>query len=282
MNLADKKVVHETFGKGNVVNYNDSYIKINFESGNKKFIFPDAFRKYITFTDQRATDLVRKKIQQKEEKLKKEELILEREKALEQKRQDLLEEKENMKNRRIHPQIQSVFWPKEQEDQIFTEWRVFTGRIKTGKREGQPRQLVRMNQNSACLITKREPSMLEEGRQILGVFMPEETFSGRSCEDGYIIAHPEYRLRLSEQESEKMLFWNYYVDKRFPNKTTWNSGSHRYFDNIWMAQILRDIVSLKEKPQEQKEAQSFFEYFCRIHEIEEDELLKPNGALMRM
>ena len=62
MNLVDKKVIHETFGKGNVLKCNDSYIKINFESGDKKFIFPDVFSKYIKFVDQKPAEIEKKKI----------------------------------------------------------------------------------------------------------------------------------------------------------------------------------------------------------------------------
>ncbi len=47
------------------------------------------------------------------------------------------------------------------------------------------------------------------------------------------------------------------MNKNFPTRITWNSGRQRYFDNIWMAQILRDIVSLKKKPGESESAQRF-------------------------
>ncbi len=184
---------------------------------------------------------------------------------------------------KIHPKIQSVFWcGEEEEDKIFTEWRVFTGEIKSGEKKGQLRQFSRMNENSGCLLTRRKPNMSEEERQILGVFMVNESFNGRLCEDGYITAHPEYRLRLSKQESEKILFWNYYVDSKFPNKMIWNSGRQRYFDNIWMAQILRDIIPLKEKPQERADAQTFFEHFCKINDINVNELPNPEGVLTRI
>lgn len=63
---------------------------------------------------------------------------------------------------------------------------------------------------------------------------------------------------------------------------TWNTGRHRYFDNVWMAQILRDIVSLKENPEEQENAQQFFEYFCQMNRIKKEEIPEPNGALMRI
>jgi len=280
MNLENKRVEHKTFGKGNVVNYNDSYIKINFESGIKEFVFPDVFDKYIKLIDQRAADLVSVKIQEKKEKLKKEELELRKEVDLKREERRIINQVKDMKNRKIDPEIQSVFWVKEEEEEkVFSEWKVFTGRIKSGEKKGQPRKLVRINQNSACLITRRDSDMAEEARQILGVFMVDEYFQGQLSDDGYIPAHTKYRIHLSEQESQNMLFWNYHLNKKFPDKMTWNSGKQRYFDNIWMAQILKDIVSLREGSQNQEEAQQFFSYFCRMNRIDNEKLPIANGAL---
>lgn len=280
MDLVNKKVMHKTFGKGNVINFNDLYITINFESGDKKFCFPDAFKNYITFVDQKATDLVNKKIEKKEEAQKIEDLIIEKEKALELEQQIILNQRERMKNVKVHPRIQSVFWcePNE-EEKIFTDWKVFTEKIKSGKKKGEPRIFARMTQNSACLLTTVKENMPEEKREILGAFMVEKYFDGRECTDGYIPAHSEYRIRLSEDESKKMLFWNYYVDEKTPNKTVWNSGRQRYFDNVWMAQILRDIVELRENPEEKKEAQAFLDHFCRVNIIDQPHLPKAEGAL---
>ena len=188
-----------------------------------------------------------------------------------------------MQSRKVHPKQQSVFWCETgEEDKIFTEGRVFIGKVKSGKNKGQPRRLARMNWKSGCLLTRRKPGMPEKDRRILGVFMVEEGFNGQTCKDGYILAHPEYRLRLSEQESDKMLFWKYYMNKNFPTRMTWNSGRQRYFDNIWMAQILQDIVSLKKKPEEREGAQRFFEHFCKVNHINGGKLPKANGALMQI
>lgn len=287
VNLVNKKVTHETFGKGNVINYDDSYIKINFKSGERRFVFPDVFKRYVTFVDGKATKLVDKKIEKKEEIQRKEDKLrkemLKQKRLLQEKQEYLAKQKRQMRNRKVDPRIQSVFWCKsDEEDEIFTEWKVFTGEIKSGKSKGQPRKLIRMNQNSACLLTKRDNNMKEEDRQILGVFMASESFNGRTCEDGYITAHPEYRIRLSQEESEKMLFWNYYVDSKSSDKTVWNSGRQRYFDNILTAQILRDIVIVKENPEEKQLAQAFFDHYCNIHLINKDELPKANGVLMRI
>lgn len=290
MNLVNKKVVHKTFGKGNVVNYDDSYINISFKSGDKRFSFPSAFKKYIKFTDQNATDIINEKIKIEEELLKieeekqrKEQLILEEQRAIERKRQYMLDQQKQSKSGKSHAEIQSVFWPEpHEEEEIFTEWKVFIGEIKSGKNKGKPRKLARMNSNSGCLITKRTDFMEESHRQILGVFMTNEFFNGRLCEDGYIMAHPQYRLKLTEEESKDMLFWNYYMDKNSSTETIWNSGRQRYFDNIWMAQILRDIVILREDSESHKEAEAFFEYFCKINLINKDDLPIANGPLMNI
>lgn len=283
MYLVDKKVIHDTFGEGSVVNYNDNYIKIDFESGAKRFVFPDVFGKYMTLVDQKAVNLVKMKIQKREEEKKKEELRLRKERALERELQHISDQKKSMQSRKVHPKQQSVFWCEAgEEDKIFTEGRVFVGKVKSGKNKGQPRRLARVNWKSGCLLTRREPNMPEKDRRILGVFMAKEGFNGQTCRDGYIPAHPEYRLRLSEQESDKMLFWNYYMNKNFPTRITWNSGRQRYFDNIWMAQILRDIVSLKKKPGESESAQRFFEHFCKVNHINGDKLPKANGSLMQI
>lgn len=294
MKLVNKKVTHGTFGEGKVIDCDDSYIKIKFPEGDKKFIFPDAFKEYITFIDENANDLVNKEnekkdaiIREEERQLQKEqearEERLKQEKILEQERQYILEQKKLLKSGKVHSKIQSVFWcEKDEDEEIFKDWQVFTGKIKSGKNKGEPRKFPRMNQNSACLITKRQGKMKEEERQILGLFMAEESFNGRKLEDGYIKAHPDYRIQLTEEESKNMLFWNYYIDEKAPESTTWNSGRQRYYDNIWTAQILRDIVELRENPEEKQYAKDFLEYFCKINIINIDDLPLADGVLMNV
>lgn len=283
MDWVNKEVIHQAFGKGNVVDCDGSYIEINFESGDKRFVFPDIFKKHISFVDQKATEIVEMKIEKKKEKLREKEIIREEKRDLETERRYIVEQQKRMKNSKVHSKIQSVFWceSEEEEDKIFEEWRVFTGEIKSGNKKGQPRKLARMNQNSACLITSRRDDTEEKDRKILGAFMAKPGFNGRTCEDGYINAHPDYRIQLSEEEVEKMFFWNYYMDINDSDETVWNSGRQRYFDNKWMAQILRDIMYLKKDPQEKEDVENFFEYFCKMNAINKSELSNAEGALMR-
>jgi len=281
MDLADKRVVHKLFGEGKIVRYSDSYIEIDFPSGNKEFVFPDAFGTFLTLKDRKAAKMVSKKKKKCEAEERELQKIRDEQRK---KRQQQLAKARRIRRRRsqkIHPSSQSVFWCKEDEqDKIFEKWDIFTGKIKSGQNKGQPRRLARINKNSACLLTERMSGEPEEKRRILGLFMVDEAFDNKLSTDGYIPAHSEYRLQLAEEETEKMLFWNYYVNKRYPHKMTWNTGRHRYFDNIWMAQILQDIISLK-KEEEKEHVKEIFEYFCRVNRIRKEDITEPNGALMR-
>ena len=282
MNLINKEVTHKRFGKGSVVKHNDSIIEIHFAMENKKFVFPDAFGKHLKLHDKSAANSLEKVIQKREIEREKAEQEKEEEKKLQRKEQQLrLEHERLMKNHKLHPKSQMVFWCDVEElSRVFTEWKVFTGVIKSGNDKGKPKKPTRIYQNSVCLLTARDSSMPEKDRRILGVYMVNEDFIGKFCEDGYIPAHSEYRLQLTEQESDRMPFWKYYVNGKSPHSMTWNTGKYRYFDNVWMAQILLDIVSLKSDTQERELAQNFFEHFCRMNQIREEELPEPNGALM--
>ncbi len=284
MNLINEKVTHKRFGTGSIVNHNDSSIEIHFASENKKFVFPDVFGKHLKLHDKSIANSLEKIIQKKEMKRKEEEWKKEVEKKLRQKNQELrLEHEKLMKNHKLHPESQMVFWcDAEEQNSSFSEWKVFSGLIKSGNNKGKPSKPIRLHQNSAVLITARDSGMPEEDRHILGVYMVNEDFIGKLCEDGYIPAHSKYRLQLTEQESDQMLFWKYYVNEKFPHKMTWNTGKYRYFDNLWMAQILLDIVSLKSDPKERELGQQFFEHFCKMNQITDQDLPKPNGALMRI
>ena len=281
MNLVDKEVTHKSFGNGRIVKHNDSLIEIHFAKEKKKFVYPDAFGKYLILHDKTAANSLEKIIQEKELELEQLEQEKEDEKIQLRKEQELRMEYEKlMKNHILHSESQMVIWCEEEElRKVFSEWKVFAGEIKSGINKGQPKKPTRLYQNSVCLLTARDSSMPEKDRRIIGIFMVNKDFIGKLCEDGYIPAHSKYRIQLSEQESDQLQFWNYYHDKKSPQKISWNTGKYRYFDNVWIAQILRDIVSLKSDTPEQVLAQNFFNHFCKMNQINKEELPEPNGAL---
>lgn len=280
MDLANKQVKHQTFGVGNVAECSDVYIKVDFPSGNKEFIFPDAFEKYLTLTNEKAAKMVRTKLQKRAaEKTKYRKIILS------QRAEKLRAIKyEKLPGRggfgKIHPCSQSVFWCKSQEiDSIFERWDIYTGTIKSGHNKNQSRKLARVDRNTACLLTTRKHDEPEKDRRIIGMFMVENDFDPSLCKDGYIPAHMKHRIRLTLEESQKMLFWNYYQNKKYPVSMTWRSGRHRYFDNMLMAQILQDTVTLKQGSEEDDSARKFLDYFCEMNKINKNEIPTPAGAL---
>lgn len=284
MDLLNMQVRHESFGEGKVVEQSDTILEVCFESGCKKFVFPDAFGAFLIPVDQDEATLVKNMKRKIDDERHKEEIEFQKQQKKEYEAlQRTLEYKKLLKNHKLSPASQAVFWcGDEEQEKVFSEWQVFTSRRKSGENKGKPNRLIRLHQNSACLITERASDIPEKERRITGVFMVNENFVGRKCEDGFIPAHSEYRIKLSKEESKEMLFWNYYVNERSPQNMTWNSGRHRYFDNVWMAQILQDIVNKRKGTDGFEIAQEFLNHFCEMNQISLAELPEPNGALVRV
>ena len=283
MNLINKKVTHKDFGMGSIVNQNDTSIEIHFVTENKKFVFPDVFGKHLKLHDTSDAKLLEDIIRKKELERKEQEYKKEEERKLQRKKLELrLEHEKLMKNHKLHPQSQMVFWcDPEEKVRSLAEWAVFSGVLKSGNNKGKPNKPSRLHQNSAVLLTAVDSGKPEKERRILGIYMVNEDFVGKLCEDGNIPAHSKYRLQLTQEESDKLLFWNYYINEKYPEKMTWNTGKYRYFDNLWMAQILLDIVAMRSDTTEQELAQQFFTHFCKMNQLSAQELPKPTGALMQ-
>lgn len=51
MDLRNQKVLHKAFGEGKVVHQDGNYLTISFQAGEKKFLYPDAFRGFLQASD---------------------------------------------------------------------------------------------------------------------------------------------------------------------------------------------------------------------------------------
>ena len=277
MNLINEIITHKVFGEGNIVDHEDSILTIEFSDDIKKFVYPDAFGTFITLNDQSTANSLKKIFLEREM----EEEALERKREEGRERQALEQQhKEKLKNHKIHESSQIVFWLDEEEQQkAFIDWQVSTGMVQSGKNKGQPNRVARLRPNSAGLLTARDSDQPETERKILGLYMINEAFSGELSDDGMVPSHAEFKIELTVQETEKMLFWNYYINKNHPNRTAWNTGKFRYFDNVWTAQILKDIIALKTDEDEIKEVKNFLDYFCEMNALDMDNIPEANGAL---
>lgn len=277
MNLINEEITHEVFGKGHIVGHEGSIVTIKFDTDTKKFVYPDALGQFIILKDEEtAKSLEKVFVEQEKEKAALEKVReAERERlALEQQRKD------DLKNNRIHESSQVVFWLDEEElENVFVNWEVTTGEVQSGVNKGQPNRAARLGSNSAGILTSRNTDQEETERKILGIYMVNELFAGTLGKEGIVPAHEEFRIELTDEEAEKMLFWNYYINKNYPHRMTWNSGKFRYVDNIWAAQILKDIIALRTDEEQVQEATRFLEYLCKMNAIDINNIPEAAGAL---
>ncbi len=277
MNLINEEITHEVFGQGNIVEHEGSIVTVAFNQEVKKFVYPDALGKFITLTDEETAESLETFILKKEE----EKEALKKQQEEERERQAFKQQRlADLKNNKIHESSQIVFWLDEEEkENVFVDWQVSTGEVQSGENKGQPNRAVRLRSNSASLLTSRRADQPETERRIHGLYMVEETFSGNHNDEGIIPSHGNYKIKLTDEEAEKMLFWNYYLNKNHPHRMTWNSGKFRYLDNIWIAQILKDIIELRTDEVQIKEATDFLEYFCQMNALDKNDIPQANGGL---
>lgn len=280
MDLLNKKVTHKAFGAGQIIDCTVNSIEVVFEEGTKKFVYPNAFQQHLVIEDALQSEMA--EIVEHQVAIEKEQEAQKEQEAAKQKKMHALkvEHEKLMKNYKMHPAAQMVFdCDAVEQDEVFEEWKVFAGEIKSGKNKGMPSKPTRLHANSAILLTALAPGAKEEERRIIGMYMVKERFIGKTCTDGFIPAHSVYRIELSEEEADQMLFWNYYKDEKNESKIAWKSGKHRYFNNEWMARILKDVVGIQEDAVEQAAAMKFLMHFCRMNQLVMDDLQEAEGAL---
>jgi hypothetical protein len=165
------------------------------------------------------------------------------------------------------------------ESQMLRDWKAMAGIVQNGDRKGQPMHLNQVQPNSLCILTTRAPYSTEDDRYIFAAFLVDDTYGGDDLDEGFVTTRSEFRLQLSSEEAHKMLFWNYHANGKQPETAAWNSGLHRYMADEQAAQILRDIVSLKQNTPDAEFARRFFETFCALTKIDTNTLRMPQGAL---
>lgn len=254
MQLTGQTVTHDVFGTGVVTAQKEHSVTVKFdEVGEKRFIYPDAFKKHLTMENQEA-------------KGKMENLLEERREKRGEKLQALLEEQERQE--RIHHfkisvNSQVAFAMEMEEQDALENWTVDTGEYLSGVAKGLPRVPDKMKPNSCCLLTQKPEGGEEEDREIIGVFMVPEDFFGEDCGDGVIPAHPDYRIRVPEEKP--LLFWAYAAGAK--HKPRWGSAAFKYISNKVVQRILFDLRESMADTEEAELAEDFYAYYNRINQL---------------
>jgi hypothetical protein len=279
MNFINQKVTHKKFGTGKIIDMTEQSMEVSFKEASRKFVFPDAFEQHLVIEDTNLNGALQQLIEEKQ-KLK---LILEQEhqqKIADQREKMYLQaQSENiMKYYKLHPESQMAFACEDNGEEAIQSWNVNVGLVKTGANKGKPNKPSRLHQNSAVILTTLAPGAEEKTRKIVGVYMVKENFVGKLSESGNVPAHAKYKMQLTDKE--QLDFWSYYSNKKSPESITTSKTQVRYFDNMWMAQILQDIVELKETVEEKQLAYDFFVHFCKANKIASTKIPAANGPLL--
>lgn len=281
MELVNEKVTHGQFGEGTIEAFDQNVVTIQFGEEKKKFMYPDGFVKFLTLHNKKTAKLVADLVQVNLDEQKAH--LLEKEKTALKERKKFTQQAEYtriMNSHRLHKESQIVFSCDEDELQnVFDHKSIFAGVVKNGVSKGTPIKLIRAYQNSAVLLTSKVEDSAEEERLIYGIFMVAAGFVGKLSEDGNIPADENYYIQISEEEAKQLPFWKYYLNKKSPNKITWNTGKSRYFDNEWMARILVDLYSIKQDVQDKILVRQFLHHFCKMNNILIEDLKQPVGML---
>ena len=167
------------------------------------------------------------------------------------------------------------------ESQMLKDWTAYAGFVLNGEKKAEPKKLRNVQLGSLAALTTREPGMQECDRFIFAVFLVDELDEGTHGNEGYVKSNSKYRIELAPDEAHKIKFWNYHANGNSAELPRWGQGLHRYATDMEAAQILRDIVAVKQIPNERKFAEEFLAHFCKTKGIRLEDIPSPNGALKR-
>ncbi len=263
MDIVNKVVRHDTYGKGKICEVKDDIITIQFDSTEKSFIYPDAFKEHLFLTEKKSKQYIEKILEE-----------MEMEKQLQLKKEILEAEKRKLfRTLPLNDNAQAAFAFIHNDKQKAAESGcVSVGNFRSGYNRGNPRIPARIYPNSACLLTFREKKDPEEARYIWGAFMAHDDFIGSECTDGIVPAHKKYRIVLDENERKEFLFWKYFPNDSKNKSLRWGSVEFKYFSNMTMSHILHDIIKAKRGTAEQQLCEEFFEYFCELNKIDKQQI----------
>lgn len=251
MDINNQAVKHKTFGSGVVIELTTKIITVCFSEGEKKFVYPDAFREYLVLKNKNMQRHMIAQIDKKEAEINR----LRQAKRVEQER------KRKLLNFSIMPDSHAVFnIIPEHVEQACRTYVVSTGQYLSGASKGQPRIIERLKPNSVGLMTERRSGETEKERRVIGAFMVREDFFGEDVHNGLIEGHPKYRMMVPSENT--LLFWEYLDQDTMPR---WGSTTFKYCSGTVMNRILSEITQLLVNTEQKEAALEFYQYFCEMN-----------------
>lgn len=250
MELVGIKVMHQGFGEGEIVETFENKMKVQFKAGEKLFIYPGAFERFLSVKDKKLTQYLQQEIAEQKDV----------QEAERERRHQLFEEEQHAQKKKSITNSHAVFAiAPEDMDEIYQNWVATTGVFQSGKEKGKARVPKNLSGHSICVLTSKHADEEEGRRFITGVFMPEEDFLGDKCIDGKIKAHEQHRIRWGG-DHERIYLWDYFAKEE--RLVKWGGVPTKYVTKQLGEKILSDMMSFAIDDSEREKVKSFYSYYC--------------------
>lgn len=259
--LINKRVVHKSWGTGVITEASGKAVKVDFNGEVKKFIYPDAFKRFLVFEENNLQEKTDNLLEEKNKRKAEAKEAKERERRITQKLQQLekirLEKEKRSGRKEVRHQnpafrCESVF--------------IGDGVIRAGTdSRGKARRFRGLETNTLAILTAAGSGIGESNRMIIEVFLIDAAFEGNEYREGFVRSSPKYRIRLSSEEASGLRFWDYYKPVNTSGTAKWGTGLFRDVNDKAAARLLEDIAELKKNTEDEETARELYNYFYRIH-----------------
>jgi hypothetical protein len=123
------------------------------------------------------------------------------------------------------------------ESELFEFWQFNGGAWHHGPRKGKPIPVQDAGIGEIVILTTRKPETEERERRIIGAYEIGK------IDEGNLVAHPDFRIRLRNTEAEQLSFWRYYRNGESSNPF-WGTMLFRYLEDGQVHRILTDVATV--------------------------------------
>ena len=251
MQLIGETIRHVQFGRGVVTACDHNIITVDFPTGVKRFVYPDAFEQFLVPKDTETKEEINGiLVEQKLEEKMRHQQNLEHQRKL-----------AHLRAIKIPPVSQVVYDLDNQEgNDPFTSGCCITGTYLSGYSKGEPRVPQRVNFNTMNILTRCPRGKTEHQREVVALAMTAEGFCGERCTDGRVPFHGEFRLKLLQP----LALWPY--AEKEPQKA-WGRSTFKYLSNRAGEEILRDVCRQFAGTDREELAGRFLRYYCECNRL---------------
>jgi hypothetical protein len=284
MKLEGKTVKHLRYGTGKITQFGGKSVEVQFEgtAGRKSFQYPQGFESFLQIQDTDMASEIAEEISENKKLIEQAKNEKEQARLLEEgpqttKSSDRVGSRKTKLNKK-NIVIKCNFCNEGDSVDCIS----YAKQNLSGVKAGQQMEPEEITPETLAVLTTRTKGVKEEGRVIFALFMVKEQPDGTPAVEGYIQANEDYKIALTFEEAKQIRFWEFYYNEKKPDSIRMGSGLHRYLSDMQCAQVLREIVEMKEDEAEKEYAENFLNYFCSVRKIDVNAILKPEGGLVRL